>query len=64
MTKVWEIGDTCVLGRTSQTFWTVKHILNFESGGQYGLMLNRVQNGKTLKKLVATEKAIPRKKIN
>ena len=64
MTKVWEIGDTCVLGRTSQTFWEVKHILRFESGGQYGLMLNRVQNGKTLKRLVATEKAIPRKRIN
>jgi hypothetical protein len=62
--KTWQIGDTCVLGRTSQTFWTVEHILNFESGGQYGLMLNRVQNGKIIKRLVPTEKAIPRKKIN
>jgi len=62
--KTWQIGEMCVLGRTSQTFWVVAHILSFESGGQYGLIIKRMYRGKIVKKMIAVEKAIPRKRIN
>jgi hypothetical protein len=61
MNKVWEIGDTCVLGRTSKVFWTVENIFEYSNGFQYGLQITRNYKGRTIKKVIATEYVIARK---
>lgn len=62
--NTWKIGDTCVLGRTSQVFWTVEHVYHFSDGGQYGLMITRNYGSRIIKKIVSIGEAIPRKRIN